>query len=83
MAQTTYKSFAYNGESDLDLQYAIALGNIPSSETFVKTNSIFEVYPQQVTLYQAGDMVEGASFNDFLDAIDGSYCTYSGGDVAG
>jgi hypothetical protein len=24
------------------------------------------VYPQKVTLYQAGDLVEGASFNNFL-----------------
>jgi tripeptidyl-peptidase-1 len=55
--------FGYNGESDLDLEYAMAL-----------------VYPQKVTLYQAGDTVEGASFNDFLDAIDGSYCSYEGGD---
>ena len=38
------------------------------------------VYPQKVTLYQAGDFVEGASFNNFLDAIDGSYCTFEGGD---
>lgn len=33
------------------------------------------VNPQKVTLYQAGDLVEGASFNSFLDALDGSYCT--------
>lgn len=38
------------------------------------------VYPQKVTLYQVGDLVEGASFNNFLDAIDGSYCSYEGGD---
>jgi tripeptidyl-peptidase-1 len=38
------------------------------------------VYPQKVTLYQVGDLVEGASFNNFLDALDGSYCTYMGGD---
>ena len=56
-------SFGFNGESDLDLEYAMTL-----------------VYPQQVTLYQVGDLVEGASFNTFLDAIDGSYCTYEGGD---
>ncbi|KAM0805168.1 peptidase S8/S53 domain-containing protein [Usnea florida] len=61
--QTTTQSFNDNGESDLDLQYAIAL-----------------VYPQKVTLYQAGDLVEGASFNNFLDAIDSSYCTSGGGD---
>ncbi|PNP44155.1 hypothetical protein TGAMA5MH_04442 [Trichoderma gamsii] len=38
------------------------------------------VYPQEVTLFQVGDMVEGASYNNYLDAIDGSYCTYDGGD---
>lgn len=63
IVQTTAQSFNDNGESDLDLQYAIAL-----------------VYPQKVTLYQVGDTVEGASFNNFLDAIDASYCTSGGGD---
>lgn len=38
------------------------------------------VYPQQVTLYQAGDLIEGASFNNFLDALDANSCTYEGGD---
>ncbi|KAF6238225.1 hypothetical protein HO173_003505 [Letharia columbiana] len=61
--QTSTQSFDDNGESDLDLQYAIAL-----------------VYPQKVTLYQTGDLVEGASFNNFLDGIDSSYCTSGGGD---
>lgn len=32
------------------------------------------VYPQKVTLYQVGDLLEGASFNNFLDAFDASYC---------
>ena len=63
VVQQTNMSFNFNGESDLDLEYAMTL-----------------VYPQQVTLYQVGDLVEGASFNDFLDAIDGSYCSYDGGD---
>ncbi len=63
VVQTTTQGFGYNGESDLDLEYAMTLVN-----------------PQPVTLYQAGDLVEGASFNNFLDAIDGSYCTYEGGD---
>ena len=61
--QTQEQSFDYNGESDLDLEYAMTLVN-----------------PQKVTLYQVGDLVEGASFNNFLDAIDGSYCTFEGGD---
>jgi tripeptidyl-peptidase-1 len=37
-------------------------------------------YPTPVTVYQVGDDVEGGSFNNFLDALDGSYCTYEGGD---
>ena len=61
--QTSAQGFQYNGESDLDLEYAMSLVN-----------------PQKVTLYQVGDLVEGASFNNFLDAIDGSYCTFEGGD---
>jgi hypothetical protein len=44
------------------------------------TDSLRLVYPQKVTLYQVGDTVEGASFGNFLDAIDGSYCTFAGGD---
>jgi len=38
------------------------------------------VAPQKVTLYQAGDLPEGASFNNLLDALDASYCTFEGGD---
>ncbi|KAM0485535.1 hypothetical protein ACHAPX_001523 [Trichoderma viride] len=53
------------GESNLDLCYAIGL-----------------VHPQPVTLYQVGDNdpVQPATNNNFLDAIDGAYCTYEGGD---
>lgn len=32
------------------------------------------VYPQRVTLYQVGDVIGGASFNNFLDAFDAAYC---------
>jgi len=36
-----------------------------------------------ITLYQVGDNVNlNTSFNNFLDAIDGSYCTFEGGDDA-
>ncbi|KAF8576122.1 subtilisin-like protein [Ramaria rubella] len=63
VAQTTNQSFDLNGESNLDLQYGMAL-----------------VASQQVTLYQTGDLVEGASFNNLLDALDASYCTFEGGD---
>ncbi|KAF3927877.1 Aorsin [Dactylellina cionopaga] len=65
LVQTTNRSSGYNAESNLDLEYAMSL-----------------TYPVPVTLYQVGDIPEQAntSFNNFLDAIDGSYCTYEGGD---
>ncbi|EMD00234.1 hypothetical protein BAUCODRAFT_119783 [Baudoinia panamericana UAMH 10762] len=56
------------GESDLDFQLAIPV-----------------IYPQTTTLFQTDDTYYGLQldpnvtgiFNTFLDAIDGSYCTYS------
>lgn len=36
--------------------------------------------PQTVTLLQTGDTVEGGSFDNWLDAVDGSFCTFEGGD---
>jgi len=55
------------GEANLDFELAIPI-----------------IYPQTTTLYQTDDpyYAEGDSnatgiFNTFLDAIDGSYCTYS------
>ncbi|KAJ7162741.1 peptidase S8/S53 domain-containing protein [Mycena crocata] len=40
------------------------------------------VEPQPVTMLQVGDMLTGnfISFNEWLDAVDGSYCTSDGGD---
>lgn len=32
------------------------------------------VYPQNVTLYQVGDITGLASFSNLLDAFDGSFC---------
>ncbi|THH05901.1 hypothetical protein EW145_g4459 [Phellinidium pouzarii] len=64
--QTTDQSFNFNGESDLDLEYSMALTN-----------------PQTITLLQTGDEVEarpGASFDNWLDAVDGSFCAFDGGD---
>ncbi|KAH7913799.1 peptidase S8/S53 domain-containing protein [Hygrophoropsis aurantiaca] len=56
------KQIKNNGslESSLDLEYAMSLVG-PS---------------QQVTLYQVGDAVEGANFNNFIDAIDAFYCMF-------
>ncbi|TDL20636.1 subtilisin-like protein [Rickenella mellea] len=63
VAQTTNTGFDFNGESDLDLEYAMALTN-----------------PQPITLLQTGDLVEGAGFDNWLDAVDASFCTFEGGD---
>ncbi|KAJ7054441.1 subtilisin-like protein [Mycena amicta] len=62
--QNTSESFDFNGESNLDLQYAM---NLVSAQ-------------QDVTLYQVGDLQMGASFNNLLDALDESFCTFEGGD---
>ena len=55
------------GESDIDIDMAYSL-----------------IYPQTVTLYQTDDQIYSVEdlattnlFNTFLDALDGSYCTYS------
>ncbi|KAJ7200325.1 subtilisin-like protein, partial [Mycena pura] len=63
IVQTVNQSFDLNGESDLDLQYGMALTN-----------------PQPVQLLQTGDIVEGAGFDNWLDAVDGTFCTFEGGD---
>lgn len=63
VVQTTNQSFGFNGESALDLEFAMGL-----------------IYPQQATLFQVGDLVQGASFGNLLDALDGSFCTFEGGD---
>lgn len=62
VVQTQNQSFSFNGESALDLEFAMAL-----------------IAPQKATLYQVGDTTQGASFNNFLDGIDGSYCDFEGG----
>ncbi|KAF8265230.1 subtilisin-like protein [Lactarius quietus] len=36
--------------------------------------------PQLITLLQIGDLMEGGSPNNWLDAVDGSYCTFDDGD---
>ncbi|PVH88867.1 putative Tripeptidyl-peptidase sed1 [Cadophora sp. DSE1049] len=57
------------GESDIDMDIAYAL-----------------IYPQTVTLYQVDDNIEAfedGGFNTFLDALDGSYCTYKAYGLSG
>ncbi|EMD37154.1 hypothetical protein CERSUDRAFT_84189 [Gelatoporia subvermispora B] len=62
--QTNQTGFDFNGESNLDLEYAMGLVG----------------KEQKVTLYQTGDDLEGASFNNLLDALDSTFCTFEGGD---
>jgi len=49
------------------------VGNIPQGICFISTTFAIAVY-STFLLHQ------GASFNNFLDALDGSYCTFDGGD---
>lgn len=63
VVQTTNQSFNFNGESALDLEFAMGL-----------------IYPQQATVFQVGDLTQGGSFGNLLDALDGSFCTFEGGD---
>ncbi|KAH7908105.1 peptidase S8/S53 domain-containing protein [Hygrophoropsis aurantiaca] len=67
--QANLTGLDYNGESNLDLEYAMTLATSK----------------QNVTLFQVGELYDPSSspyisFNNFLDALDGSYCTYDGGD---
>ena len=62
-----------SGEANLDFQLAMPL-----------------IYPQGTTLFQADDLDVAESFqygqgifNTFLDAIDGSYCTYKAFNISG
>ncbi|KAI0341890.1 subtilisin-like protein [Trametopsis cervina] len=51
-------------ESNLDLMYLMGLVG----------------KRQPVTLYQVGDLEQGASFDNTLDALDGTFCSFEGGD---
>ncbi|RFU29747.1 hypothetical protein B7463_g6607, partial [Scytalidium lignicola] len=62
---------ANTGESDIDMDIAFSL-----------------IYPQTVTLYQVDpgpptDKVIEGWLNTFLDALDGSYCTYTADGITG
>lgn len=38
-------------------------------------------YPLNVTIYSVGDNYIGGQFDTWLDALDGSYCSFEGGDT--
>ncbi|KAK5115872.1 hypothetical protein LTR85_009466 [Meristemomyces frigidus] len=80
--------------SDVTPEFISIDGGKPSNLTVAKAEEVVEsaldfqtsysiIYPQGIRLYQNGDSVNVDSvgtFNIFLDALDGSYCTYQGGD---
>ncbi|KAI0663745.1 subtilisin-like protein [Cubamyces menziesii] len=63
----------------INISYAIGFGYNGESNLDLQY-SMSLVGKQPVTLYQTGDDVEGASFDTLLDALDGSFCSYEGGD---
>ncbi|CAE7195937.1 hypothetical protein P3342_009989 [Pyrenophora teres f. teres] len=79
--------------SDVTPEFISIDGGKPSNLTVAKASEVVEsaldfqtaysiIYPQNTRLYQNGDSVNVDSvgtFNIFLDALDGSYCTYQGG----
>jgi tripeptidyl-peptidase-1 len=80
--------------SDVVPEFVSIDGGKPSNASVAKAGEVIEsaldfqtaysiIWPQQTRLYQSGDSVNVDSvgtFNIFLDALDGSYCTYQGGD---
>ena len=72
--------FNYNGESNLDIDYAIALGMTYFHYSRIhKSLTVFLIYPQKIALSQVGDIVKRAFFNNFINLIDGSYGTFDSG----
>ncbi|KAH9170019.1 subtilisin-like protein [Lactarius sanguifluus] len=52
-----------------------------SQNSSVNTESDLDLeYAMPVTLLQTGDLVEGAWTDNWLDAVDQSFCTFQGGD---
>ncbi|KAK4541079.1 hypothetical protein LTR36_008304 [Oleoguttula mirabilis] len=73
IAPVAASSSLNGGESDIDIDITISL-----------------VYPQSVTLYQVDDQIYSPAevaldntFNTFLDALDGSYCSYTAYNITG
>lgn len=82
-ALSTQVAFTNNGESDLDLEYSMNLVTNRQNVTLYQVGDLVEgLNSVRITplLSDRGWAPTGASFNNFLDAIDGSYCTFDGGD---
>ena len=71
-----------DGGKTANLSTAQMGSGVESALDFQTSYSI--IYPQNLRLYQVGDGVNVDSvgtFNIFLDSLDGSFCSYEGGDA--
>lgn len=60
---------------------AVAVGEPVEGEELLDIQMSYPiVYPQTVTMFQTPYNSKGGMLNDFLDAVDASYCKYDGGD---
>ncbi|KAF4990835.1 hypothetical protein FGRMN_8216 [Fusarium graminum] len=60
---------------------AVAVGDPVEGEEQLDIEMSYPiVYPQTMTMFQTTYNSAGGIFNDFLDAVDASYCKYDGGD---
>ena len=77
----------YNtGESDIDMDISFSLIYVSLITWISRSNDTNPTQPQTVTLYQVDDNIEAftdGGFNTFLDALDGSYCTYTAYGITG
>jgi len=81
VVQDTVRSFQLNGESNLDLEYAMPFVD-PTPVSLLQTGDLVEgshlrAKNRGLNLNQR---FIGAGFDNWLDAVDGSFCTFEGGD---
>jgi len=80
-SETLPEFISIDGGRMSNLSEAEAGNVVESALDFQTAYSI--IWPQQIRQYQLGDSINVDSvgtFNIFLDALDGSYCSYEGGD---
>ena len=80
--QQQNQSFEINGESDLDLEYAMVLTD-PTPISLLQTGDLVEGLGLGHTMISFPDLAPvlvGAGFDNWLDAVDKEFCTFEGGD---
>jgi tripeptidyl-peptidase I len=82
VVQQQNQSFELNGESDLDLEYAMALTD-PTPISLLQTGDLIEgldLGNAIISVVNFGPELVGAGFDNWLDAVDKQFCTFEGGD---